>query len=299
MTSGRAVLAGVVSWRLDGVAGIAALPVGVWREVRAVVVQEGEIAEAFNRVGAAYARAGGPLINAPAEDLVERLELSAGMRFVDVGCGPGTVLSYAEAAMGSGEAVGIDLSRVQIEEARERFRRSALRPRFLQESAIASSLPDGWADAVGLGLVLPYAETPVQMLREAVRIAKVGGRVGATVWGRPFFGRPGGRLLDVLHRRGIPLPEVQIEYEHRTLAELAFFCNLRQVEIAEFERELWFDDFDAWWRALYVCGLLPGLEGSDLSELGDMLREDAGIVDEDGQVRTHVRVWLLVAVVDR
>ena len=262
-------------------------------------MREEDIAEAFNRVGAAYAASAGTLLQQHAQDLVAQLELEAGQRFVDLGCGPGTLLSFAAPLLGGGEAVGIDLSYAQIAAARALFREAKVRCRFVQESAVAVSLPDRWADAAGLGFVLPYADDPVQILREAARVTRPGGRVAATVWGRPFFGRPGGRLLDVLHRRNIPVADVELDYDHRALAEQAFFCNLRDVEIHESEREIWWDDFDGWWRALFVCGLLPELEGSQLAALGDDLREDDRIVDPDGQVRARIRVWLLSAVVDR
>jgi ubiquinone/menaquinone biosynthesis C-methylase UbiE len=261
-----------------------------------------DIAETFNASGSEYEPAARELIDLAASELIERLHLTGGDDFVDLGCGTGALIAHAEPRLGDGSAVGIDLSRVQLELARERFWRSALQPRFVQEDASATSLREHSADAVGLGLVLPYSERPQHLLKEATRLARLGGRVAATVIGAPFFGGPGSRLLGLLERRGVAWPEVELQFDPRHAVRLALLCEvdgcrLDDVTIEEIEREFWWNDFDAWWRMLRTFGFLPTGREQMLANVARDLRDDDRVVDPDGQVRCPVRLWLLSATV--
>lgn len=261
-----------------------------------------DIAETFNASGADYESCAPELINLAASELVGRLNLSAGDDFVDLGCGTGALIAHAEAKLTDGSAIGIDLSRVQLELARERFRLSPIEPRFIQEDASAASLRNRSADAVGLGLVLPYADRPQQLLKEATRLTRLGGRVAATVIGTPFFGGPGTRLLGLLERRGLAWPEVELQFDPREAVRVALLCEiddrrLDDVTIEEIEREFWWDDFDSWWRMLKLFGFLPHGREQILQSIARDMREDDRVVDADGKVRCAVRIWLLSATV--
>ena len=261
-----------------------------------------DIAEVFNASGPEYESSATELINLCASMLVERLQVEAGQDLVDLGCGAGISIAHAESRLSGGSALGIDLSRVQLELARERFRRSPLQPRFMQEDAGATSLADRSADAVSLGLVLPYSERPQQLLKEATRLARLGGRVAATVIGAPFFGVPGTRLLGLLERRGVAWPEIELQFDPREAVRLALLCEvdgrrLDDVTIEEIEREFWWDNFDAWWRMLRVFGFLPLGRDRVLEGVARDLRDDDRVVDPDGKVRCEVKIWLLSATV--
>lgn len=256
-------------------------------------MQEADIAEAWDAAGADYQRLGAGFLGECGNQLIERLALAPDARFVDLGCGPGILIALAESAIPNGEAIGVDLSRVQLALARDRFRRSPLRPRFIHESAAATTLPDRRADAVGLGFVLPYADAPLRLLREAARISRRGGRIAATAWGGPFFGAAGERLWDLAERRGIPNADVDGRYDPQRLAQLAFRADLDDVLVEQFEREVWWDNFDEWWDTLAVFALLPPARGNQLASIRSQMSEDARIVDPDGKVRTALKVWLL------
>ena len=261
-----------------------------------------DIAETFNASGRDYEPSAPELINFAASELVERLDLSANDHFVDLGCGAGALIAHAEARLSCGSAIGIDLSRVQLELARERFRDSTLQPRFVQEDAAATSLRHRSAGAVGLGLTLPYAERPRHLLKEATRLTRIGGRVAATVIGAPFFGAPGTRLLGLLERRGVTWPEVELQFDPREAVRMALLCEVEErrmddVTIEELEREFWWDDFDSWWRMLKRFGFLPTRRERMLERIALDLREDDRVVDPDGKVRCAVKIWLLSATV--
>ena len=256
-------------------------------------MQEDAIAEAWDAAGADYQRLGAGFLGEYGKQLLDRLALRQDARFVDLGCGPGTLISLAERSIPGGEAIGVDLSRVQLELARARFRGSRLRPRFIHENAVATTLPDHYADGVGLGFVLPYSGAPVRLLREAARISRRGGRVAATAWGSPFFGAAGERLWDLAERRGIPNADVDGRYDPQRLAQLAFRADLADVTVEEFEREVWWDDFGEWWDTLSAFALLPPGRANQLAGIRRQMSEDARIVDPDGKVRSPLKVWLL------
>lgn len=265
-------------------------------------VRNEDIAETFNASGADYETSASDLINLAASELVERLQLSPEDDFVDLGCGRGALIAHAEAKLSRGSAVGIDLSRVQLALARERFRLSPLQPRFVQEDAAATSLRNRSASAAGLGLLLPYAERPQQLLKEATRLVRIGGRVAATVFGSPFLGAPGTRLLSQLERRGVAWPEVELQFDPRQAVQLALLCEVEErrlddVTIEEIEREFWWDDFDSWWKMLKLFGFLPGGRERMLEVIARDMREDDRVVDANGKVRCVVKIWLLSATV--
>ncbi len=257
-------------------------------------MEASEIADAYDAAGGDYQRLGAGFLGEYGQQLVDRLELQRDGRFVDLGCGPGTLIAFAARALAEGEAIGVDLSRVQLALARERFRGSRLRPRFVHENAAATTLPERFATAVGLGFVLPYAEAPLRLLREAVRISRPGGRIAATVWGSPFFGAAGERLWNRIERQRIHPIAVDGRYEPQRLAQLAFRAELEDVTVEEFEREVWWDDFDEWWATLAAFALLPRA-AAELAEVRADLSGDDRVVDPDGKIRSRLKVWLLSA----
>ncbi len=261
-----------------------------------------DIAETFNASGPDYESSATELINLAASELIERLNLSPGDDFIDLGCGSGVLVMHAAPTITGGSAIGVDVSRVQLELARDRFRRAPLQLRFIQEDASATSLPNRSADAVGLGLVLPYAERPQQILKEATRLVRLGGRVAATVIGTPFLGSPGMRMLGLLERRGVAWPEVELQFDPRQAVQLALLCEidgrrLDDVTIEEIQREVWWDSFDDWWHMLRSFGFLPTGREQMLDNIARNLRADDRVVDPDGKVRCAVKIWLLSATV--
>ncbi|MXX31880.1 MAG: methyltransferase domain-containing protein [Chloroflexi bacterium] len=265
-------------------------------------VRNEDIAETFNRSAAAYEESAPELINLAASELIKRLNLQPDSDLVDLGCGPGAVIAHAAPLLTRGSAVGADLSRVQLELARDRFRRAVLAPRFIQEDAAATGLRDRSASAVSLGFVLPYAERPLLLLKEATRLTRLGGRVAATVIGTPFFGSAGTRLLGHLERRGVVRPDVEMQFDPREAVRLALLSEnderrLDDVTIEEIEREFWWDSFDDWWGMLDAFGFLPTDRERMIEAIAGELREDDRVVDPDGQVRCPVKIWLLSATV--
>lgn len=122
------------------------------------------------------------------EDVLRAVGIRAGMKVVDLGCGPGYFLVPAARFVGrTGRAVGVDILTAAVDEAKKRarlagtsewtdvFRSDLTRP-------ASASVPDDWADLVLLSGILAQSD-PMAVLREAARVVKPrDGRVAAIEW---------------------------------------------------------------------------------------------------------------------
>lgn len=112
-------------------------------------------------------------------DLLDAAEVSAGMRVLDVCCGPG-VISAAAAERGA-EVIGVDFSAAAIEIAR------AKAPRASFHKGDAQNLPfdDTSFDAVLCGFGIIHLPEPERALQEFRRVIGAGGKAAVSVWVAP------------------------------------------------------------------------------------------------------------------
>ena len=105
--------------------------------------------------------------------------LRAGMRILDVGCGPGSItLGFAE-AVAPGEVVGIDFQPSQVVQARAlSAARGIINARFEVADVYRLPFPDGAFDAVFANAVLWHLREPLRALAEMRRVLRPGGIVG-------------------------------------------------------------------------------------------------------------------------
>jgi ubiquinone/menaquinone biosynthesis C-methylase UbiE len=131
-------------------------------------------------------------ITAPAiRSAIQALELDAGSRGVDVGCGVGTHTRWlAEAVVPNGQVTGLDLSTECLARARKAAAKSELAARVSFRHGDMSDLPFSddsfdWAwsaDTLWIGLPgqeLP-ARDPLSILRELSRVVRPGGTAAAS-----------------------------------------------------------------------------------------------------------------------
>jgi SAM-dependent methyltransferase len=111
--------------------------------------------------------------------VLERLEVAAGTDLLDVGCGAGR---FCRIAADRGARVsGIDATAPLVEIARERIRGADLRVGDME----ALPWPDDSFDVVTGFNSFFFAADLVHALAEARRVARPGGQVALTVFGRP------------------------------------------------------------------------------------------------------------------
>jgi SAM-dependent methyltransferase len=185
------------------------------------------------------------------EAAIERLEIGAGDRVLEVGCGSGVFL---RAAVDRGADVnGIDSSKRLVALARERVPEADVAVGDLQELPYG----DGIFDVVAGFNSFFFAADMVAALAEARRVTKPGGRVLIQVWGRhgtcdldaikpivrPFF--PG------YDPDAPPPPDLG---EPGLLEQLASAAGLTPQEAFDLSWPFLYDDEDALTRALLAAG---------------------------------------------
>jgi len=105
--------------------------------------------------------------------------LRAGMRVLDVGCGPGSITLGLAAAVAPGEVVGIDVQPSQVEKARAlATQRGVTNVRFEASNVYELPFPDGSFDVAFANTVLQHLREPVRALAELRRVLRPGGIVG-------------------------------------------------------------------------------------------------------------------------
>ena len=115
------------------------------------------------------------------------LRPSPGQRLLDLCCGTGDLaLVMAQKVRPGGEVLGLDAAAAPLELAR---RRAAVQPwlpvSFRQADALATGLPDGWAQGAVMAYGLRNLADPLAGLRELQRLLQPGGRAAVLDFNRP------------------------------------------------------------------------------------------------------------------
>lgn len=95
---------------------------------------------------------------------------------VDLGCGGGTY-SRAWLELGAARVIGVDSSEQMLIAARENRTDLGEALRFVRAEAGATTLPDGFADAVFARALIHHLDDPVAMITEAARLLRPGGQL--------------------------------------------------------------------------------------------------------------------------
>lgn len=98
------------------------------------------------------------------------LELSNGLDILDCGCGTGDMLSLMAKQIGSGQAVGIELSRVMVEEANRRAKSGPGNITFSEMDVKELTFPDAEFDRVMATQLLIHVPDPKEAFNEMCRV---------------------------------------------------------------------------------------------------------------------------------
>jgi SAM-dependent methyltransferase len=250
-------------------------------------------------VGDAYEPYVGRWSRLVAREFLTWLDVTAGSRWLDVGCGTGALSGTILALAAPGEVVGIDPSAGFVAYARAKVTDPRARFEIADARALPESLSD--VDVVVSGLVLNFLSDPAEGVSEMARVARTGGTVGAYVWDysdgmelmRRFWDAvvqldPAADSLDEGRRfAGICRPDA--------LAALFTGAGVRHVESRAIDVQTHFRDFDDFWSP-FLGGQGPApayvaeLDGNHQSALRERLR-DTLPTGADGSIRLTARAW--------
>ena len=247
----------------------------------------------FDVAAEAYGRFMGRFAEPLARPFADRAGVAAGMRALDVGCGPGALTAELVRRLGPGAVAAVDPSPPFVAAVRARFGEIDVR------EAVAEQLPfpDGSFDVVLAQLVVHFMTDPVAGLAEMRRVAQPGGRVAACVWDHGGDGGPlsafwrAARDLDPDAPDERNMPGVREGH----LAELSEAAGLTDIEPSTLMVTVGFASFDQWWDP-FLLGV--GRVGAYLRQLDPThlaaLRDRCAAVMPTPPFTVEASAWCMV-----
>jgi SAM-dependent methyltransferase len=248
--------------------------------------------------GDAYEKYVGRWSRVVAAEFLRWLDVPAGSRWLDVGCGTGALSQTILQATNPGQVNGIDRSESFVGYARTKTRDE--RAQFDVGDAQALPVETGQYDAVVSGFMLNFVAQPDRVAAEMRRAARPGGTVALYVWDyarkmqfmRHFWNAATAldpAVYDLDEGRRSPICDPQ------RLQDLFLAAGLRDVEARPIDIATDFRDFDDYWSPfLGGQGPAPTYTMSLDEERRTALRERirAGLPFAiDGSIPLVARVW--------
>ncbi|MEQ1853046.1 MAG: methyltransferase domain-containing protein [Chthoniobacteraceae bacterium] len=225
------------------------------------------------------------------------LNIPAGRKWLDVGCGTGALCAAIVDRCSPASVAGVEPSEGFLKTAQENL---AGRAELHQGNATAIPLGDASVDVVVAGLVLNFVPDQKAALAEMARVTGTGGTIGAYVWDyagkmelmRYFWDAavaldPGAAKID----EGIRFPLCRPE----ALGKLFSDAGLKGVEVKAIDIPTRFTNFDDYWQP-FLGGQGPApayamsLEETARARLRDRLRERLP-AEADGSIPLVARAW--------
>jgi SAM-dependent methyltransferase len=189
-----------------------------------------------------------------APKLADATGVHAGMRVLDVGCGPGALTGELVRRVGDGAVAAVDPSEPFVAAARARH------PTVDVRLAPAEQLPfeDGVFDAALAQLVVHFMADPEAGLREMARVTRAGGVVAACVWDHAGDRTPLASFWDAARDLD---PGVHDESDlagarEGHLRRLFEEAGVRSVEETTVESAVELASFEEWWQP-FTLGVGP------------------------------------------
>ncbi len=172
--------------------------------------------------------------------------VAAGMRVLDVGCGPGALSTALVARTEPGLVAAVDPMPAFVEALRER------QPGVAAVVAGAEDLPheDDTFDAALANLVVPFMADPRVGLREMARVTRPGGVVAATVWQHAEGNSPLTPFWDGVHAIDPDATDeaLILGAAEGQLAAVLTEVGLRGARSTALRVAVDYDSFDEWWE---------------------------------------------------
>jgi SAM-dependent methyltransferase len=223
------------------------------------------------------------------------------MRALDVGCGPGALLSALAERLGAENVAGADPSEPFVEACRARIPQAEV----VVASAEALPFPDGAFDVTLSQLVVNFMDDAEAGVREMARVTREGGTVASAVWdygGEMRLLRAFWAAAREVDEDGAAADEAEVMQwcGEGDLAELWERVGLADVRFGALTVRAAYDGFeDLWWPLPTGVGpagvYTKSLDDDGRAALHDALRRRLGVGDEPFELTA--RAWAAVGTV--
>jgi SAM-dependent methyltransferase len=223
------------------------------------------------------------------------------MRALDVGCGPGALLSALAERLGAENVAGADPSEPFVEACRARIPQAEV----VVASAEALPFPDGAFDVTLSQLVVNFMDDAEAGVREMARVTREGGTVASAVWdygGEMRLLRAFWAAAREVDEDGAAADEAEVMQwcGEGDLAELWERVGLADVRFGALTVRAAYDGFeDLWWPLPTGVGpagaYTKSLDDERRAALHDALRRRLGVGDEPFELTA--RAWAAVGTV--
>ena len=236
--------------------------------------------------GAGYEQMMGKWSQLVGADFLDWLELPAGLKWLDVGCGNGAFTEMLVDRCAPSAISGIDPSEGQLRYARERP--ASRLASFQLGDAMALPFAKHEFDTAVMALVIFFVPEPTSGVAEMVRVVRPGGWVSAYAWDILEGGFPLAAVQDEMRAMGItPVLPPSVAVSRMAALRAAWTdAGLESVQTTAITVDRSFVDFDDYWRT----ALLGSSVGSKVASMTP---------DEREGLRAGVRGRLRVADVGR
>ena len=199
--------------------------------------------------GAAYERFMGPWSLAAGAVFLDWLAPPTSARWLDVGCGTGSLTELILKRCSPTSVFAIDPAPSQIE--RARLRPGAQGADFQIADAQSLPCPDATFDVVASGLVLNFVADQSRALTEMRRTTRCGGIIALYVWDFASDLSPSWPLRCGMRKVGADVPPLPGTGNSTLIALHSLFrcAGLEEIDSKSMEVKVSFSNFDAFWRS--------------------------------------------------
>lgn len=256
------------------------------------------VSDAWER-GSPYERYVGRWSRAVAPRFLEWLNVPAGRRWLDVGCGTGALSAAILDHCKPAAVIGVEPSEGFLATARAHL---ADRAELDSGTATAIPLKEAAVDVVVSGLVLNFVPEPRAALVEMKRVSTLGGTIGAYVW--DYAGKM--ELMRYFWDTAVALDPAAAQYDEGdrfplcrpdALRRLFSDAGLSSVDATAIQIPTPFENFEDYWTP-FEGGQGPApayamsLGEAERGRLRDATRKRLPI-EADGSIRLIARAWAI------
>lgn len=234
-----------------------------------------QVAQIFNQVAAGYDHAALRFFPFAADRLVVRINPVPGAKILDIATGTGAVALAAAQAVGpQGRVSAVDLAETMLDHLQEKIVKFGVRNIDLHVmDAAALEFRRDYFDYVVCSFGIFFLPDMAAGLREWTRVAKPGGRIMFTAFGKPAFQPMMDLFIRRLERYGVQPPDPAKPMAGMRLAdparcyELLDASGLIDIDVTTEQLGYHLKDESQWWDVLWNSGARGLIEKVPCTEL--------------------------------